>query len=149
MNLYDSVDDLNSLTCYPAGQLNSVAEALLLFIDSLAEPVVPYPFYAKCLDCCSNFTLCKQVSQYFPFILWFIPYYFHYSFPLYTTPDLLQPLKWANFSHEWRIGTIPIDYWSTVVAQGEEAGQLCPLACISIFCWAFRWFKEKNIINQS
>ncbi len=51
-----------SLTPFTAGQLNSVAEALLLFIDSLAEPVVPYPFYAKCLDCCSNFTLCKQVS---------------------------------------------------------------------------------------
>ncbi len=38
-----------------------MAEALLLFLEALAEPVVPFAFYSKCLDSCSNFTLCKQV----------------------------------------------------------------------------------------
>ena len=60
--LRESLFGFDSLTDNTAGQLNSVAEALLLFLESLAEPVIPYAFYSKCLDSCSNFTLCKQVS---------------------------------------------------------------------------------------
>uniref|UniRef100_A0A7N5ZVL3 phosphoinositide 5-phosphatase n=1 Tax=Anabas testudineus TaxID=64144 RepID=A0A7N5ZVL3_ANATE len=36
------------------GSNHSVAEALLLFLDSLPEPVVPYHFYQQCLESCSN-----------------------------------------------------------------------------------------------
>uniref|UniRef100_A0A3Q0SLY3 phosphoinositide 5-phosphatase n=1 Tax=Amphilophus citrinellus TaxID=61819 RepID=A0A3Q0SLY3_AMPCI len=36
------------------GSNHSVAEALLLFLDALPEPVVPYSFYQRCLECCSS-----------------------------------------------------------------------------------------------
>uniref|UniRef100_A0AAQ6AGC6 phosphoinositide 5-phosphatase n=1 Tax=Amphiprion ocellaris TaxID=80972 RepID=A0AAQ6AGC6_AMPOC len=36
------------------GSNHSVAEALLLFLDALPEPVVPYSFYQQCLEYCSN-----------------------------------------------------------------------------------------------
>uniref|UniRef100_A0A8C4F4Q8 phosphoinositide 5-phosphatase n=1 Tax=Dicentrarchus labrax TaxID=13489 RepID=A0A8C4F4Q8_DICLA len=38
----------------PAGSNHSVAEALLLFLDALPEPVVPFSFYQQCLEICSN-----------------------------------------------------------------------------------------------
>lgn len=51
-------------SCWPlAGSNHSVAEALLLFLDALPEPVVPYSFYQQCLECCSNANQCKKVSQ--------------------------------------------------------------------------------------
>lgn len=43
------------------GSVHSMAEALLLFLDALPEPVVPYACYQRCLDCSNNFVLCKQV----------------------------------------------------------------------------------------
>uniref|UniRef100_A0A8C7VGL5 phosphoinositide 5-phosphatase n=1 Tax=Oncorhynchus mykiss TaxID=8022 RepID=A0A8C7VGL5_ONCMY len=36
------------------GSNHSVAEALLLFLDALPEPVVPFSLYQQCLECCSN-----------------------------------------------------------------------------------------------
>uniref|UniRef100_A0A8C4F5I7 phosphoinositide 5-phosphatase n=1 Tax=Dicentrarchus labrax TaxID=13489 RepID=A0A8C4F5I7_DICLA len=36
------------------GSNHSVAEALLLFLDALPEPVVPFSFYQQCLEICSN-----------------------------------------------------------------------------------------------
>uniref|UniRef100_A0A672G075 phosphoinositide 5-phosphatase n=1 Tax=Salarias fasciatus TaxID=181472 RepID=A0A672G075_SALFA len=36
------------------GSNHSVAEALLLFLDALPEPVVPFSFYPQCLECCSS-----------------------------------------------------------------------------------------------
>ncbi|KAH8020603.1 hypothetical protein HPB51_002552 [Rhipicephalus microplus] len=49
------------------GSVHSMAEALLLFLDSLPEPVVPYACYQRCLDCSNNFILSKQVvSQMVP-----------------------------------------------------------------------------------
>ena len=49
-----------------AGGLHSVAEALLMFLESLREPVIPYKYYNKCLECANNFTLCKQVWPPYP-----------------------------------------------------------------------------------
>lgn len=43
------------------GSVHSMAEALLLFLDALPEPVVPYACYQRCLDCSNNFVLAKQV----------------------------------------------------------------------------------------
>ena len=40
---------------------HSLAEAILLFLDSLAEPVIPYEFYYKAINSVKNFALCKQV----------------------------------------------------------------------------------------
>ncbi|XP_045076749.1 type II inositol 1,4,5-trisphosphate 5-phosphatase-like [Coregonus clupeaformis] len=44
------------------GSNHSVAEALLLFLDALPEPVVPFSLYQQCLECCSNSSQCKKVS---------------------------------------------------------------------------------------
>ena len=44
-----------------AGSLYSIAEALLIFLEALPEPVIPYAFYQRALECCNNFMLCKQV----------------------------------------------------------------------------------------
>lgn len=46
-----------------AGSNHSVAEGLLLFLDALPEPVVPYSFYQQCLDCCSNASQCEKVRE--------------------------------------------------------------------------------------
>ncbi|XP_028418102.1 inositol polyphosphate 5-phosphatase OCRL-1-like [Dendronephthya gigantea] len=48
------------------GNIHSVAEALLLFLESLEEPVIPFKIYQKCLDCSSNYTLCKQMVMTLP-----------------------------------------------------------------------------------
>ena len=46
-----------------AGSVASVSEAFLIFLESLAEPIIPFTAYSKCLEACNNFMLCKQVGQ--------------------------------------------------------------------------------------
>ncbi|XP_068612634.1 type II inositol 1,4,5-trisphosphate 5-phosphatase [Brachionichthys hirsutus] len=48
------------------GSNHSVAEALLLFLDALPEPVVPYNFYQQCLESCSNTSQCEKVISMLP-----------------------------------------------------------------------------------
>ncbi|XP_065057148.1 type II inositol 1,4,5-trisphosphate 5-phosphatase-like isoform X2 [Rhopilema esculentum] len=48
------------------GSIFSVGEALLLFLESLPEPVIPFKFQNKCMDACQNYTLCKQVVGQMP-----------------------------------------------------------------------------------
>ncbi|XP_068180463.1 type II inositol 1,4,5-trisphosphate 5-phosphatase [Antennarius striatus] len=48
------------------GSNHSVAEALLLFLDALPEPVVPYKFYQQCLESCSNASQCEKVISMLP-----------------------------------------------------------------------------------
>lgn len=43
------------------GSVHSVAEALLLFLEALPEPVIPYNLYQAALDATPNFSLCKEV----------------------------------------------------------------------------------------
>uniref|UniRef100_A0A673UV41 Type II inositol 1,4,5-trisphosphate 5-phosphatase n=1 Tax=Suricata suricatta TaxID=37032 RepID=A0A673UV41_SURSU len=45
---------------------HSVAEALLLFLESLPEPVICYRAYHSCLECSSNYTASKQVISTLP-----------------------------------------------------------------------------------
>lgn len=45
------------------GSNHSVAEALLLFLESLPEPVICYNFYNNCLICANNYMLSSQVMQ--------------------------------------------------------------------------------------
>ena len=45
-----------------AGSIHSVAEALVLFLQALAEPVIPSGFHPKCLKNPSHPVLCRQVS---------------------------------------------------------------------------------------
>lgn len=42
---------------------HSVAEALLLFLESLPEPVICYSAYHNCLECSGNYTASKQVRR--------------------------------------------------------------------------------------
>ncbi|XP_041089959.1 type II inositol 1,4,5-trisphosphate 5-phosphatase isoform X2 [Polyodon spathula] len=48
------------------GSNHSVAEALLLFLDALPEPVICYSLYQQSLDASASFTLCKQVVSLLP-----------------------------------------------------------------------------------
>ncbi|KAM9489325.1 type II inositol 1,4,5-trisphosphate 5-phosphatase isoform 2-T2 [Clarias gariepinus] len=57
--------DTGSVDCLP-GSNHSVAEALLLFLDALPEPVVPYSLYQQCLECCYNSSQCKQIISVLP-----------------------------------------------------------------------------------
>ncbi|KAJ8779855.1 hypothetical protein J1605_012145 [Eschrichtius robustus] len=45
---------------------HSVAEALLLFLESLPEPVICYSVYHNCLECSGNLTASKQVVATLP-----------------------------------------------------------------------------------
>uniref|UniRef100_A0A673MXU5 phosphoinositide 5-phosphatase n=1 Tax=Sinocyclocheilus rhinocerous TaxID=307959 RepID=A0A673MXU5_9TELE len=48
------------------GSNHSVAEALLLFLDALPEPVIPFSFYPQCLDSCSDSSQCRQIISVLP-----------------------------------------------------------------------------------
>ncbi|XP_062421362.1 type II inositol 1,4,5-trisphosphate 5-phosphatase isoform X1 [Pungitius pungitius] len=48
------------------GSNHSAAEALLLFLDALPEPVVPYSFYQQCLESCSSASQCEKVISMLP-----------------------------------------------------------------------------------
>lgn len=48
------------------GSNHSVAEALLLFLDALSEPVVPYSQYQQCLECCTSSGQCKKIISMLP-----------------------------------------------------------------------------------
>lgn len=45
-----------------AGSVHSVAEALLLVLDSTPEPIIPFNLHEMCLNSSSNYIQCKQVS---------------------------------------------------------------------------------------
>ncbi|KAK7922522.1 hypothetical protein WMY93_009424 [Mugilogobius chulae] len=45
---------------------HSVAEALLIFLEALPEPVVCYELYQKCLECSHDSRLCKQLISQLP-----------------------------------------------------------------------------------
>lgn len=52
----------SSLTIFGSvGSNHSVAEALLLFLESLPEPVICCRFYSSCLESASNYGLSCQV----------------------------------------------------------------------------------------
>ncbi|XP_063211956.1 type II inositol 1,4,5-trisphosphate 5-phosphatase isoform X3 [Chroicocephalus ridibundus] len=48
------------------GSNHSVAEALLLFLESLPEPVICYRFYSSCLESASNYPLSSQIISNLP-----------------------------------------------------------------------------------
>lgn len=47
----------------PAGSNHSVAEALLIFLEALPEPVICYEMYQRCLDWSHDSRLCRQVRR--------------------------------------------------------------------------------------
>jgi phosphatidylinositol-bisphosphatase len=46
-----------------AGGVHSVAEALLLLLESTAEPLIPYNLHNVCLSAATNYLQCKQVNR--------------------------------------------------------------------------------------
>lgn len=46
-----------------AGSNHSVAEALLIFLEALPEPVICYELYQRCLDWSHSSRLCRQVQN--------------------------------------------------------------------------------------
>ncbi|KAL7979443.1 hypothetical protein Chor_004601 [Crotalus horridus] len=45
------------------GSNHSVAEALLIFLEALPEPVICYELYQRCLDCSQDSRLCRQLRD--------------------------------------------------------------------------------------
>ncbi|XP_012276603.1 inositol polyphosphate 5-phosphatase OCRL-1 isoform X2 [Orussus abietinus] len=54
--------DLGSQDPIPGG-VHSVAEALLLLLESTAEPLVPYNLHNVCLSAATNYLQCKQLPE--------------------------------------------------------------------------------------
>ena len=50
----------------PRVSIHSAAEALLIFLESLRVPVVPYNMYGRCLECSGNYLQCKQIASQLP-----------------------------------------------------------------------------------
>ncbi|KAH1165625.1 hypothetical protein KIL84_023184 [Mauremys mutica] len=48
------------------GSNHSVAEALLIFLEALPEPVICYELYQRCLDCSHDSRLSRQVISHLP-----------------------------------------------------------------------------------
>lgn len=48
------------------GSVHSVAEALLLFLEALPEPVIPISLYVEALEATPNFSLCKAIVHKLP-----------------------------------------------------------------------------------
>nr|KAF6313970.1 OCRL inositol polyphosphate-5-phosphatase [Pipistrellus kuhlii] len=56
-------------TCFPEkipGSNHSVAEALLIFLEALPEPVICYELYQRCLDSSQDPRVCRQVISQLP-----------------------------------------------------------------------------------
>lgn len=65
-----------------AGCNHSVAEALLIFLEALPEPVVCYELYQRCLDCAHDSRLCKQVQHMNHVVIWILMSTLNYTFVL-------------------------------------------------------------------
>uniref|UniRef100_A0A3B3RMN8 phosphoinositide 5-phosphatase n=1 Tax=Paramormyrops kingsleyae TaxID=1676925 RepID=A0A3B3RMN8_9TELE len=72
------------------GSNHSVAEALLLFLDALPEPVVCYSAYQQCLESCSNASQCKKVISSLPQC--------HKNVFNYLTAFLRELLKYSEYN---------------------------------------------------
>lgn len=48
------------------GSVHSVAEALLIFLETLKEPIIPFSLTQKALDGCGAFPTCKSVYSNLP-----------------------------------------------------------------------------------
>jgi phosphatidylinositol-bisphosphatase len=50
----------------PTVSVHSAAEALMMFLDSLREPVVPFAVQPRCMEASSNYLQCKQLQTQLP-----------------------------------------------------------------------------------
>nr|XP_043895837.1 inositol polyphosphate 5-phosphatase OCRL isoform X1 [Solea senegalensis] len=63
-SIIDCLD--TSIPDFLPGCNHSVAEALLIFLEAVPEPVVCYELYQRCLDCSHDSRLCKQLISQLP-----------------------------------------------------------------------------------
>ncbi|KAG8227603.1 hypothetical protein J437_LFUL008439 [Ladona fulva] len=54
------------LSCSETGSVHSVAEALLLLLESTAEPIIPFNLHKFCFKECGNYKACKQIVMELP-----------------------------------------------------------------------------------
>ena len=47
----------------PEVSIHSAAETLLLFVESLREPVIPLSKYNHCIECAGNYLQCRQIGK--------------------------------------------------------------------------------------
>merc|ERR1712029_536358 len=50
----------------PEVSIHSAAETLLLFVESLREPVIPFSKYNHCIECAGNYLQCRQIVSQLP-----------------------------------------------------------------------------------
>lgn len=50
----------------PNVSIHSAAETLLLFLESLREPILPFSLFGRCLEVSSNYLHCKQIISQLP-----------------------------------------------------------------------------------
>ena len=50
----------------PTVSIHSAAEALMIFLESLKEPIIPFSMYSRCLECSANYLQCKQIVSQLP-----------------------------------------------------------------------------------
>ncbi|XP_050983204.1 inositol polyphosphate 5-phosphatase OCRL isoform X1 [Labeo rohita] len=63
-SIIDCLD--TSIPEFIPGSNHSVAEALLIFLEALPEPVLCYELYQRCLECSHDSRLCKQLISQLP-----------------------------------------------------------------------------------
>ena len=56
-------DAIDTDTDIRVASVHSVAESLILLLDSFSEPVIPYTAYAHCLEQCTHFTNSKTILR--------------------------------------------------------------------------------------
>uniref|UniRef100_A0AAR2KBG6 phosphoinositide 5-phosphatase n=1 Tax=Pygocentrus nattereri TaxID=42514 RepID=A0AAR2KBG6_PYGNA len=89
-----------SIPDFIPGCNHSVAEALLIFLEALPEPVVCYELYQRCLECSHDSRLCKQLISQLPrahrnvfrYLMAFLRELLKYSIDNNLTANLLATL---------------------------------------------------------
>ena len=84
----------------PNVSIHSAAETLMLFIESLREPVIPYSKYSQCIEYSGNYLQCRQlVSQLslhhrevFNYVCEFLREVLRFSVQNHTDPKILATL---------------------------------------------------------
>lgn len=81
-----------------SGSIHSVAEALLIFLESLAEPVIPYAFYEECIAASESAINCQSIITKLPpphfncfvYLMAFLREVLQYSKENLLTPEKLS-----------------------------------------------------------
>ncbi|KAG8181446.1 hypothetical protein JTE90_015464 [Oedothorax gibbosus] len=83
-----------------------VAETFLLFLEALAEPVIPYEFYFKSWIARNNFISCRNVvneiprvhRSVFPYLISFLREILNHASSKGLMENCWQPYLWNSFA---------------------------------------------------